>query len=131
MPRSGVRSPFAPPGPLVAICDTQDLGGHLISGADGATGATLREYIWLASNNNEPVDVPLALVSAVNTAPPVLSMVHADHLGRPHLNLFVVNQNPNDCRYRWNKRTKPGDVAPLPPDPAWVDLNGGFPVLTP
>ena len=60
---------------------------------------------------------------------------HYDHdhwpVGRPHLNLFVVNQNPNDCKCRWNKRTKPGDVAPLPPDPAWVDLNGGFPVLTP
>ena len=29
------------------------------------------------------MDLPLALVTAVNTATPVLSMVHADHLGRP------------------------------------------------
>lgn len=60
---------------------------------------------------------------------------HYDHdhwpVGRPHLNLYVVNQNPNDCKCRWNKRAKPGDVVPLPPDPAWVDLNGDFPVLTP
>ena len=60
-----------------------DTDGHLIAEADGATGATLREYIWLAANDNEPVDLPLGLVTAVNTGTPVTSLVHADHLGRP------------------------------------------------
>jgi RHS repeat-associated protein len=60
-----------------------DLDGHLIAEADGATGQTLREYIWLASNDNEPVDLPLGLVTGVNTATPVTTLVHADHLGRP------------------------------------------------
>ncbi len=58
---------------------------------------------------------------------------HTDHdhfpVGRPHLNLFVVNQNPRTCKCFWNK-SEP-DVASPPPQPSWVDLNGGFPVLTP
>jgi RHS repeat-associated protein len=82
-----------------------DLDGHLIVEADAATGATLREYIWLPSNdnhinaaggtvgqslglgtlaandNNSP-DLPLAIVDTVNTTPTLL-MVHSDHLGRP------------------------------------------------
>jgi hypothetical protein len=60
-----------------------DLDGHLIAEADGATGATLREYIWLAGNDNEPVDLPLGLVTGVNTASPVLSLVHADIWAAP------------------------------------------------
>jgi RHS repeat-associated protein len=82
-----------------------DLDGHLIVEADAATGATLREYIWLpsndnhittpggnvgqslglsslAANDNNPVDLPLAIVDTVNTTPTLL-MVHSDHLGRP------------------------------------------------
>jgi RHS repeat-associated protein len=82
-----------------------DLDGHLIVEADAATGATLREYIWLpsndnhvnaaggnvgqslglaslAANDNNPVDLPLAIVDTVSTAPTLL-MVHSDHLGRP------------------------------------------------
>jgi RHS repeat-associated protein len=58
---------------------------------------------------------------------------HTDHdhfpVGRPHLNLFVVNQNPRTCKCFWNK-SQP-DVASPPPQPSWVDLNGGFPLLTP
>ena len=86
------RVTTAPGGPAGTMHYIYDLDGHLIAEADGATGATLREYIWLASNlqppgstrgDNAPVDLPLALVTAVNTATPVLSMVHADHLGRP------------------------------------------------
>jgi len=54
-----------------------------------------------------------------------------DHfpVGRPHLNLFSVNQNPLTCRCRWNKANPPV-VAP-PPRPGWVDLNHGFPPLSP
>ena len=77
------RVTTAPGGPIGTVHYIYDLDGHLIAEADGATGVTTREYIWLASNDNEPVDLPLALVTAVNTGSPVLSLVHSDHLGRP------------------------------------------------
>jgi hypothetical protein len=58
---------------------------------------------------------------------------HTDHdhfpVGRPHLNLFVVNQNPSTCKCFWNKNTP--DVAKPPPDLDWVDVNAGFPTLSP
>jgi RHS repeat-associated protein len=58
---------------------------------------------------------------------------HTDHdhfpIGRPHLNLFVVNQNPKTCKCFWNKAEP--DVAAPPPQAGWVNLNGGFPPLTP
>ena len=51
--------------------------------------ATVREYIWLPEAEIAPtrqsraqVDIPLAVVDAVNTTPVILN-VHADHLGRP------------------------------------------------
>jgi RHS repeat-associated protein len=47
----------------------------------------------------------------------------------PHLNLWVVNQNKSDCKCYWNKNWP--DAAPPPPADNWVDLNGGFPALTP
>ena len=71
------------------------LDGALLAEADAATGATLRDYIWLpqgdaspaADNDNEegaaPPPLPLALVTGVATPAPSLLMVHADHLGRP------------------------------------------------
>lgn len=58
---------------------------------------------------------------------------HTDHdhypIGRPHLNLFVVNQNTSTCKCFWNKNSP--DVAKPPPDLDWVDLNAGFPPLSP
>jgi RHS repeat-associated protein len=58
---------------------------------------------------------------------------HYDHdhypVGRPHLNLFVVRQRPSDCKCFWNKNDP--DVAKPPPSPGWVDLNNGFPPLSP
>jgi RHS repeat-associated protein len=58
---------------------------------------------------------------------------HTDHdhypIGRPHLNLFVVNQNPETCKCFWNKNNP--DVASPPPTAGWVDLNGVFPPLSP
>jgi type VI secretion system secreted protein VgrG len=58
---------------------------------------------------------------------------HIDHdhhpVGRPHLNLFSVNQNPQICKCFWNKNI-PDAVSP-PPLPGWVNLNGGFPPLSP
>jgi RHS repeat-associated protein len=52
-----------------------------------------------------------------------------DHwpVGRPHLNLFQVNQN-STCKCFWNKLK---DAAAPPPLPGWVDLNSGFPGLSP
>jgi RHS repeat-associated protein len=55
-----------------------DQDGHLIAEANASTGATTRDYIWLASNDNNPVDLPLAIAETTT-----LTMVHADHLGRP------------------------------------------------
>jgi RHS repeat-associated protein len=55
-----------------------DQDGHLIAEANASTGATTRDYIWLASNDNDPVDLPLAIAETTT-----LTMVHADHLGRP------------------------------------------------
>ena len=55
-----------------------------------STGATVREYLYLREAEIAPtmgsrtqVDVPVAVVDAVNTASPQLYMVHTDHLGRP------------------------------------------------
>ena len=76
------RSTSAPGGPTGTIHYIYDLEGHIIAEADGATGATLREYIWLAANDNEPTELPLAIVDDIATTP-VLLMVHSDHLARP------------------------------------------------
>jgi RHS repeat-associated protein len=55
-----------------------DQDGHLIAEANASTGAITRDYIWLASNDNDPVDLPLAIAETTT-----LTHVHADHLGRP------------------------------------------------
>ena len=52
-----------------------DRAGHLLVEADD-TGQTLREYVWLD-------DMPLAVVSDVNTASPNLYFVHADQIDTP------------------------------------------------
>ena len=52
-----------------------DLSGRLLVEADN-TGATLREYIWID-------DLPLAVVSDVNSGNPNLYYVHGDQLNRP------------------------------------------------
>ena len=90
-----LRSTTAPGGPKGTVHYIYGLDGALLAEADGATGGTLREYIWLpaddaspaADNDNEeglsPPPLPVALVTGVNTATPGLLMVHADHLGRP------------------------------------------------
>jgi len=69
------RSTSAPGGPLGTVHYIHDLEGHIIAEADGATGATLREYIWLN-------DLPMGVVADVNTTPNLL-VVHTDHLARP------------------------------------------------
>jgi len=56
---------------------------------------------------------------------------HNDHshypFGRGHLNTFTVNQRKSDCKCYWNNS---GPAWP-PPSPGWINLNGGFPVLSP
>ena len=52
-----------------------DRDGNLLAEADAASGATKREYLWLAGR-------PIAVVDDVDTSP-VLYHVHVDHLDRP------------------------------------------------
>jgi RHS repeat-associated protein len=65
-----------------------DQWGNIIAELD-ATGATVREYIWLVGAEIAPtrgsrtqVDRPIAVVSNVNTTPALLT-VHVDQLNRP------------------------------------------------
>ncbi|WP_119392177.1 RHS repeat-associated core domain-containing protein [Taklimakanibacter lacteus] len=69
------RTVTAPVGPTGTVQYIYDRQGQLIAEADAATGATLREYIWLD-------DMPVAVVSDVATSP-VTYFVHVDHLKRP------------------------------------------------
>jgi RHS repeat-associated protein len=74
------RTTTAAGGPVGQVAYTYDLDGHLITEATASSGVKTREYIWLPSNDNSPVDLPLAVIDvATNT----ISYVHADHLGRP------------------------------------------------
>ena len=72
------RTTSATGGPVGQVAYVYDLDGHLIAEATASTGATTRDYIWLAANDNTPVDMPLAVAEAAS-----LYMVHTDHLGRP------------------------------------------------
>ena len=55
-----------------------------------------------------------------------------DHFpcGNPHMNLFKVHQDPKTCKCYW-RRNKPDCASGATPDPGWVNLNDGFPVLSP
>jgi RHS repeat-associated protein len=64
--------------PIGQVAYIYDLEGHLIAEATASSGATTRDYIWAASNDNTPVDLPLAVAEAAT-----LHYVHTDHLGRP------------------------------------------------
>ena len=72
------RSTSAPGGPSGTVHCIHDLSGHIIAEADASTGAITRDYIWMAANDNEPTDLPLAVAEGSS-----LYMVHTDHLGRP------------------------------------------------
>jgi RHS repeat-associated protein len=72
------RSTSAAGGPTGTVHYLYDLMGHLIAEADAATGATTRDYLWLAANDNTPIDLPLAVAEGAT-----LYQVHTDHLGRP------------------------------------------------
>jgi RHS repeat-associated protein len=54
------------------------------------------------------------------------------HAPNPHLNLYVVNQNPKTCKCYWNDNDP--DYAAPPPQAGWVYLGPDytpFPVLSP
>jgi RHS repeat-associated protein len=68
--------------PVGQVAYIYDLEGHLIAEATASSGATTRDYIWAASNDNSPVDLPLAVVDIV-AGIHTLNHVHTDHLGRP------------------------------------------------
>jgi RHS repeat-associated protein len=72
------RTTSAVGGPVGQVAYIYDREGHLIAEATASTGATTRDYIWMASNDNAPVDLPLAVAEAAT-----LYQVHTDHLGRP------------------------------------------------
>jgi RHS repeat-associated protein len=72
------RTTSAVGGPTGQVAYIYDREGHLIAEATASTGATTRDYIWMASNDNAPVDLPLAVAEAAT-----LYQVHTDHLGRP------------------------------------------------
>ena len=76
------RSTSATGGPSGQVAYIYDLDGHLISEATASTGAATRDYIWLAANDNAPIDMPLA-VSDISGTTATVSYVHTDHLGRP------------------------------------------------
>ncbi len=87
------RTSTAAGAPIGVVHYIYDLDGHLIAEATGATGANLRDYIWLpsndnhndtytddvlAANDNAAVDLPLAVAEAAT-----IYHIHTDHLGRP------------------------------------------------
>ena len=76
------RTTSATGGPVGQVAYIYDQGGHLIAEAKASTGATTRDYIWQADNDNTPTDMPLA-VSDVSGTTATISYVHTDHLGRP------------------------------------------------
>jgi RHS repeat-associated protein len=65
-----------------SLAYTHDLDGHLLTKATASAGVKTREYIWLPSNDNSPVDLPLSVIDISGTTA-TISTVHADHLGRP------------------------------------------------
>ena len=83
---SRTRVNMSPAGTIHLI---HDRDGNVIAETDGA-GNTVREYVWLqeagsaaGATGTNGIPLPLAVISAVNTATPVTYFVHADHLNRP------------------------------------------------
>ena len=66
------RSSTAAGAPAGTVHYVYDLDGHLIAEADAATGASLRDYIWLAANDNGNDTLAETLTAANDNAPVVL-----------------------------------------------------------
>jgi len=70
------RTVTAPAGPTGTVQYVYDQQGQLVAEADAATGATVREYIWLD-------DMPVAVVTDIAALTLTIYFVHVDHLKRP------------------------------------------------
>ena len=68
--------------------------------ANGANGATVREYVWFD-------DMPLAIVANVDTASPQLLHVHADHLDRPIIRWSAMARTRGSARTDRRRRNMP------------------------
>ena len=87
-----------------------DLDDHIIAETD-ASGATLREYIWMD-------DLPVAVVDNVSTASPIVYRVHTDHLMRP------IRITTNGGVWVWSAEYTPfGAVQALYPTATTMDLR--------
>lgn len=74
-----------------------DLAGRLLGEYDGATGAPLAEYLWLA-------DLPVAVVKADG-----IFRIHTDHLGTPR---SIADAHGREV-WRWEPVEAFGDHSPL------------------
>ena len=117
------------------------LGGGSASPPFGVPNPSAQAQQQLAQQLTQMLNQLKEKMCPTNTCPPCTPYAagnvgyigpHVDHdhwpIGRPHLNLFQVNQNTSTCKCFWNKL--PNAAAP-PPLPGWVDLSGGFPALSP
>ena len=129
------RNTTAAGAPAGTVHYIYDQDGHLIAEADGATGAVLRDYLWLPANDNNndtraedmslaandngsALDLPLAVISNVNTSP-TLAFVHTDHLGRP------IRMTDGTKSTLWQASWKPwGEIQSLS---GTQNLNQRFP----
>jgi RHS repeat-associated protein len=86
--------------PASGVVFVHDQQGHLLGEYDGASGAALREYIWLG-------DLPVAVVDGSATAPQIY-YVQTDHLDTPRVLLDRAG------RQRWSWVAEPfGNSAPV------------------
>lgn len=93
-----------PPPPKVTVFAYDD-EGRLLGEYDGATGGTLREYVWLGNT-------PVALLSANAGGVMELMHVHADHLDTPRV---VVDRQG---RVRWSWLAEPFGTTPANENPS-------------
>ncbi len=95
---------FSSTGPASTVLYAYDAKDHLV-GEYGASGETLREFIWLG-------DIPVVMmVPNANTAAGVDAyFIHADHLNTPR----VVVDRSGAIRWRWLNADPFGAGAPEP-----------------
>jgi RHS repeat-associated protein len=110
MSRLALRTVNHTAGSPTIIGYLHDLNDHIIAETD-ASGATLREYIWMD-------DLPVAVVDNVNTATPILYHVHTDHLMRP------IRITDNSSAWVWSADYTPfGAVQAIYPTATTMDLR--------
>ena len=110
MSRLALRTINHASGSPTVIGYIHDLDDHIIAETD-ASGATLREYIWMD-------DLPVAVVDNVNMASPIVYRVHTDHLMRP------IRITTNGGVWVWSAEYTPfGAVQALYPTATTMDLR--------